>query len=338
MADPRFYEALGPIRLADLAPRVGAELYDVKCGDRPVSVAASLSAAGPEAIAFFEDKAQADAFKATRAGACFLRAEAAEAAQVAGVAALVAKFPKAAFSQAAQLLVRPRAPAPDDGSAAIDAEARVAPSAVIGPGAKVGARTVIGPGAVIGPGVEIGPDGLIGPNAVVGFAIVGARARIHAGAVIGEEGFGLAPSGQGLVDIAHFGRVMIGDDVTIGACTTVDRGALEDTVIGDGSKIDNLVQIAHNVRIGRDCIIAGCCGLSGSVVLGDGAALGGGVGVSDHVTIGVGSKVAGGSALVMRDVPPGETWAGAPARPFRAFFRETAALARLAKERSRGEK
>jgi UDP-3-O-[3-hydroxymyristoyl] glucosamine N-acyltransferase len=187
---------------------------------------------------------------------------------------------------------------------------------------------------VIGGGVTIGPDGEIGPCAVVRFTDLGARVRIHAGAAVGENGYGLAQGESGLLERLHIGRVTIGDDVRIGASTTVDRGAFADTVIGDGAKIDNLVQIAHNVRIGRRCVIAGCCGISGSAVIEDGAMLGGSVGISDHVTIGAGAKLAGAS-LVMRDVPPGESWCGAPARPIRQFFREVVALERLARPSDR---
>jgi UDP-3-O-[3-hydroxymyristoyl] glucosamine N-acyltransferase len=170
---------------------------------------------------------------------------------------------------------------------------------------------------------------------VIGFALVGDNVRILANSVIGEAGFGLAPGAKGLIDVPQLGRVIIQDGVSIGACSCVDRGAFDDTVIGENSKIDNLVQVAHNVVIGRNCVVAGHCGLSGSTVLGDGAQLGGRVGLADHVTIGAGARLAAASG-VMRDVPAGETWAGIPATPARQWFREMAWLTRAASRKSGG--
>jgi UDP-3-O-[3-hydroxymyristoyl] glucosamine N-acyltransferase len=206
---------------------------------------------------------------------------------------------------------------------------------VIGDGAQIGAGTVIGSGAVIGPGVAIGRDGEIGPRAVIGFALIGDRVRIYAGAVIGEAGFGATPGPTGLIDIPQLGRVIIQDGVTIGAGTCIDRGAFDDTVIGENTKIDNLVQIAHNVRVGRNCVMAAHTGISGSVTIGDGAQFGGKAGVADHLDIGQGARVAAGAG-VMKDIPPGETWGGVPARPVRTWMRETAWLSKMAQRRGEG--
>src|SRR5207248_6055397 len=175
----------------------------------------------------------------------------------------------------------------------------------------------------------------IGPGAVIGFALIGDHVRIYAGAVIGEAGFGAAPGPKGVVDLPQLGRVILQDGVTVGANSCIDRGAFEDTVVGENTKIDNLVQIAHNVVIGRNCVLAAHTGISGSTVVGDGCMFGGRAGVSDHVTIGSGARIAAAGG-VAKEVPAGETWAGAPARPMARWLRETALLARLARQRPGG--
>lgn len=203
-------------------------------------------------------------------------------------------------------------------------------NAVIGAGAEIGADTIIGPNAVIGAGVTIGRGAIIGANASVQCAHLGDNVVVHSGARIGTEGFGWLNLGQTNRKIPQLGRVIIQDGVEIGANATIDRGALGDTVIGEGTKIDNLVQIGHNCRIGRYCLIAATTGLSGSTVLEDGVLLGGGVGTSGHMSIGAGSVVHG-RAAVTKDWPAGSKLAGAPAQDIRDFWRETAALRRLTK-------
>lgn len=336
MLDTRFYESLGPIRLADLAAKVGAQLSAPHAdADVPIAAVASLDrrADGPGAVGFLESPKLLSSLEAVGLEACFVKPALAEAVAALGVRPVISDRPHLAFAAAVDALIRPLA---DDFGPGVHPAAEIGPGVTLGPGAlvakgaRIGAGTRIGPNAVIGGGVEIGPDGEIGAGVVVHMAVLGARARIHANAVIGESGYGLVQGGGELIERPHVGRVLIGNDVRIGACTTVDRGALIDTTVGDGSKIDNLVQIAHNVRIGKRCIIAGCTGISGSVVIGDDAVLGGSVGVADHVTIGAGARLSG-ATLVMRDVPGGEAWAGAPARPIRQFFREIVALEKLAR-------
>lgn len=331
MPDPRFFEDLGPLTLAELALRLEAEPVGPAEAGLPIRRVAVLARADRESLTFLADRKHAAELAQSGAGACLVSARDRDAVP-AGCVALVVRQPQAAYARAADLLHRPRL-AYDEAAVAATAGledgVRLGPGAVVGPGAQIGRGTVIGPNAVIGPGVAIGRDCQIGPNTSIGFALIGDRVRIYAGAVIGEAGFGAAPGPGGLVDLPQLGRVIIQDGVTIGANTCIDRGAYEDTVIGENTKIDNLVQIAHNVRVGRNCVMAAHTGVSGSVTIGAGSAFGGRAGVTDHVLIGEGARI-GAAAGVMKDVPDGETWGGMPARPMRQWLRETAWLTRQA--------
>jgi UDP-3-O-[3-hydroxymyristoyl] glucosamine N-acyltransferase len=222
-------------------------------------------------------------------------------------------------------------------SAVIAASARIDPSVEVGPLAVIGENVVIGPrgriGAmvVIGDGVEIGRDVRIGPHASLSHALIGDRVYIYPGVRIGQDGFGFAVTPEGFQTVPQLGRVLIEDDVEIGANSTVDRGTLEDTVIGAGTRIDNLVQIAHNVRIGRACIIVAQAGISGSTVLEDQVVLAGQAGVAGHLRIGAGSRI-GAQAGLMADVPPRSEMVGSPAQPVKAFFKEVATLRRWVRD------
>jgi UDP-3-O-[3-hydroxymyristoyl] glucosamine N-acyltransferase len=232
----------------------------------------------------------------------------------------------------------------------------VAPTARIGKGAEIGARVSIGDYAIIGAGARLADGVVIGPHCVVGDGVtigertrlypgvtlysgssVGARAIIHSGARIGCDGFGYVFKGGAHTKIPHIGRCVIGDDVEIGANTTIDRGSIDDTVIGNGTKIDNLVHVAHNVRIGEKCLLMAQVGVAGSVTIGDGAILAGQAGISGHLTIGAGARLAA-QAGVFGDVPAGESWSGYPARPHRESLRASAALFKLAGMMRRLEK
>ena len=217
-------------------------------------------------------------------------------------------------------------------SARLEPGVIVEAGAVVGAGAAIGSGTIIAPNAIVGRSCQIGRDCYIGPSACVQYALLGDRVIVHGGAMIGQDGFGFVAGAGGPERMPQIGRVVLQDNVEIGANTTVDRGAMADTVIGEGTKIDNLVQVAHNVRIGRGCVVAGHCGLSGSVTLGDGVMLGGRVGIADHVTIGSRVQIAAASG-VMNDIPDGERWAGAPAMPMRDFFRQVSAIKTLSKVR-----
>ncbi len=332
MPDTRFYEQLGPATLAELADLAGAELSVPALGFRPIQTAAPLARAEADGISFLSDRRYVAELCTTRAGACFVQPAFAKLAPE-GCAVVLTSEPQAAYARVATRLHQPRrldaeGPAVHP-SAQIEAGAVLGRGVVVGEDARIGAGTEIGANAVIGPGVCIGRDCRVGANVVVGFALIGDRVRILAGAVIGEAGFGVTGSRGGAIDIPQLGRVIIQDDVTIGASTCIDRGAWDDTMIGERTKIDNLVQIAHNVKLGRNCLLAAHTGISGSVTVGDGAVFGGRAGVADHLEIGAGARVAA-AAGVMKSIPPGETWCGQPARPLRRFMRETAWLARKA--------
>jgi UDP-3-O-[3-hydroxymyristoyl] glucosamine N-acyltransferase len=341
MPDRRFYTADGPFHLADLARIAGAELRPASAGERAARDVAPLDAAGPDEVSFLDNPRYVEAFKASRAGACLVAPERAGDAPD-GMALLITKNPYRGYALVAQAFYPDPAPARTTArEAAVDLSARIGEGTAIEPGAVVGARAeigkgcVIGAGAVIGPAVVLGDDVRIGPCASLRYALVGSHVRIAAGVRIGEDGFGFAPDPAGHVRVPQLGRVVIGDDVEIGANTTIDRGAGPDTVIGPGCRIDNLVQIGHNVRLGRGCIIISQAGISGSTVLEDHVVIAAQGGLTGHLTIGKGARI-GAQAGVMRDVGPGETVIGSPSVPNRQFWRQVTVLARLAQGKRDG--
>lgn len=335
MPDPRFFEDLGPVRLGDLAEHCGAKA-PAGAEDRLVSSVAILGRAGPDTVSFLADRKHAGLIQPGGAGLCFVRAADADTLPQ-GWVAVISPNPQAAYALAAQRLHRARTLGADAGrNFDVEEGAVLEPGVVLGEGAHIGRGTRIGANTVIGPGVAIGRDCDIGPNVTILCALVGDRVRMAAGVVIGEPGFGATVGPRGLMDIPQLGRVIIQDNVTIGANSTVDRGAFDDTMIGENTKIDNLVQIAHNVRIGRNCAIAAQAGISGSTIVGDGAQFGGQAGVADHLAIGAGARV-GGQAGVLKDIPAGETWSGTPARPIRNWLRESAWIARMANRKGASE-
>src|ERR1700726_2718256 len=306
--------------LTQAKPRAGDPL------DRRISNIAPLDTAVAADISFLDKARFLDALAVTRAGACFI-SPFFEAKAPPGLAILVTPEPYRAFVAVTRALFPDALPpsslfgvkgrskdAHVHPTARLEANVTVDPLAVIGADAEIGAGTVIAVGAVIGPGVCIGRDCAIGAGATIQHALIGDRVIIHPGTRIGQDGFGYLPGPRGLQKIPQTRRVIIQDDVEIGANSTIDRGATRDTMIGEGTKIDNLVQIGHNVSIGRHCLIVSQVGISGSVAVGDFVMIGGQAGVADHLTIGAGAMI-GARAGVMSNVPAGARWVGYPAEP-----------------------
>ncbi len=338
MVDIRFHPFAGTMPLESLL--LGAGHPELVPGDTleqiQVTGVDELAHAGPGHIALAANRKYAAALSETKAGVVVI-GRALRDKVPAGTLALVADDPHGAFADILDHLY------PDDTRAilrkltdeagatpVLEADVVISPGAVIGRGAEIGAGTIIGPNAVIGAGVAIGRNAVIGANVTIECSYIGNNVVVHSGARIGCEGFGWLDHGRTNRKIPQLGRVIVQDRVEIGANSTIDRGALGDTVIGEGTKIDNLVQIGHNCQIGRNCLVAAMSGLSGTTNLDDGVLMGGGTGTSGHLTIGAGTVVHG-RAAVTKDWPAGSKIAGAPAQDIRDFWRETAALRRLTK-------
>ncbi|GAA0869987.1 UDP-3-O-(3-hydroxymyristoyl)glucosamine N-acyltransferase [Brevundimonas basaltis] len=334
--DARFFERLPSLTVGALAERIGGEI--LRGGDRTVSAVAPLPTASEGDVAFLGDRRFLPALAESGAGCVIVPASALEAVP-AGAAVIVSPEAQAAWARASLLFHRP---IPLSASLTVEQAAEddsvvVEPGVILGDGVRIGRGSRIGANTVIGPGVQIGRDCVIGSNVTVGFALIGDRVRLLSGARIGEPGFGAAGSRGGPIDVPQLGRVILQDGVSVGANTCIDRGAYDDTVIGENTKIDNLVMIGHNCVIGRNCLLAANTGLSGSVTVGDGVMFGGKAGVGDHLSIGEAARVAAGAG-VLQDIPAGETWSGYPAKPLRQFLREAVWLAKQASGKARAGK
>ncbi len=338
MADPRFHSASGPFSLKELAELSGASIGDGADPEAEFVGVQSLGEAGPEHVSFLDNKRYVESFSKSRAGACLVHPDHGDAAPK-DMALLLSEEPYRAYAKIAAAFYPPEplesgiAPSADiDETANIGKDCRIERGVAIGAAAEIGPNCHIGANTVIGPGVVIGKECAIGPNVTLACCLIGARVAIHVGARIGQEGFGFAPGQDGHLKIPQLGRVLIGDDVDIGANTTIDRGSGPDTVIGAGTKIDNLVQIAHNVKIGKFCFIAAQVGISGSTEIGDFVMLGGQAGLAGHLNIGAGARIAA-KCGVMGNVEAGATVGGFPARPLREWLRGVAVLRRLAQKK-----
>lgn len=317
MADPQFFDKADPCTLSTLA-EVGACKAPDDDGNITIHDVAALHSASKTDISFFDNAKYKDAFINTKAGACIVSADMAEHAPEHTVC-LISKSPYKSYALIAQHFY------PKSEKADISDQAHIHPTASIGKNCTIQAN------AVIGRNVQIGDHCIIGANTVISHAIIGNHVTIYRGACIGQDGFGFAPDPSGFIKVPQLGRVLIEDHVEIGANTCIDRGAGPDTVIGQGSWIDNLVQIGHNVHIGRGCVIVSQVGISGSTKIGDFTMIGGQGGLAGHLNIGSGVRIAAQSGI-MRDIPDGESVMGYPAMPIKQFMKQTALLKRMLKK------
>ena len=314
--------------LKEITARFGGE-HSRDDGEVQINAAASLKNAGEGDIAFYESRAGERALKQCNASAILIEREHANKTQKPKW--IVPKSPRAHFAKLCNFLTPPPPPSPGvsakaevHDSATIGKDASIAPFAVVESGASIGDGAVIGANAYIGKDCQVGEQTRISPNVVLYHGVkIGARCIVHAGVVIGADGFGFVADDNEQIKIPHKGGASIGDNVEIGANTCIDRGTLDDTVIADGAKIDNLVQIGHNVKVGRGTVICGCVGIAGSATIGEFCVIGGAADINGHLTIGD-NAIIGGSSAVVRDIAAGETvssvWPAVAASKWRRYL------------------
>jgi UDP-3-O-[3-hydroxymyristoyl] glucosamine N-acyltransferase len=332
IGDTRFFSRSGPHTLAIVAKAASGTVREI---DLLIESVAPLQSAGANEVSFLDNRRYVSALQQTSAGAVIIHPDMQKWVPEATIPILTAE-PHVGWAQVAALFhpmppvspgIHPSAFVAE--SAAVDSSTEIGPLCVVEAGAEIGPGCRIGPSAVIGKGVVIGRDCRIGAHVSLSFAQLGARVYIYPGARIGQEGFGFSPTKTGFLSAPQLGRVIIEDDVEVGANTTIDRGSMRDTVIGAGSRLDNLVQIGHNVVLGRCCVVVGQAGVAGSTDLEDFVQVGGQAALDGHLRIGSGARI-GAQAGVMRNVPPGVEVVGFPAQPKRDFFRQLITLKRMA--------
>jgi UDP-3-O-[3-hydroxymyristoyl] glucosamine N-acyltransferase len=334
LGNPRFFRRSGPFSLAVVASTARGVADEVELRLEGV---APLQTAGPKEVSFLDNRRYTSALDQTLAGAVIVHPD--MAARVPSTAVtIVTNEPYAAWARVAALFhpVPPASPGIHPSAfvangALVDPSAEVGPLSVIETGAEIGPGCRIGPCAVVGSGVIVGRDCRIGAHVSLSYALLGARVYVYPGARIGQEGFGFASTKDGFLSVPQLGRVILEDDVEVGANTTIDRGSSRDTLIGAGSRLDNLVQIGHNVVLGRCCVIVAQVGISGSTVLEDFVRVGGQAAMAGHLRIGRGAEI-GAQAGVMSDLDPGAKVLGSPAQPKKDFFRQIATLMKMAKK------
>ncbi len=337
---PAFFPEAQTITVKQVAEWAGAEIVR---GDSELTISgvAPLDEGAPGTLVFIDNPKYLDQLATTKATACLVGKKHLDKVPE-GVVPLLAGAPYRSLANVlARLYPSAMRPLPVTTEKAVSPRAYVEDSAQLGEGVVVEAGAVVGAGAVIGAGTLIGPNAVISANCQIGencsiaanasiqHSVLGDRVIIHPNVSLGQDGFGFAMGAGGHIKVPQLGRVVLGNDVEIGAGSCIDRGANRDTIVGDGTKLDNQVQVGHNVNIGKHCVIVSQVGISGSSTLEDYVVLGGQTGVSGHVRIGMAAQVAGVSA-VHDDLAPGGRYGGVPAKPIREWFKEMTVLRRLA--------
>ena len=338
MADLNFFQKSGPFNYTELARISGAELAGVLNPNLLYLDVRPLSDAGETDVSFLDNNKYKEEFLTSSAGICIVRHDVLDMAP-AGMALLLTNDPYGTYARVASAFY-PISSAINSisdrssisNSAKIGKNCSISTGVIIGENATIGDNCIIGGNTEIMAGCKIGENCTIGSNVTLQYCIIGKFVIIHPGVRIGQDGFGFAPGAQGHLKVPQLGRVIIGDWVEIGANSTIDRGSSPDTTIGDGTKIDNLVQIGHNVEVGKHCFIVAQVGISGSTKIGDFTMIGGQTGIAGHLKIGSGVKIAAQTG-VMRNINDGETVCGTPARPMKTFMREIATVQKLARNK-----
>ncbi|MEZ5813570.1 MAG: UDP-3-O-(3-hydroxymyristoyl)glucosamine N-acyltransferase [Alphaproteobacteria bacterium] len=337
MADAKFFEKSQTFSLAELAEIAGGQVGEGSDGAYVLEDVGALDKAEASDISFLDNVKYKHQFEATKAGACIIHPDMAEIAPK-GVHLLLSPHPYKSYALVAQAFYPDEKPEADISvQANIDSAARIGDGctieagAVISAGADIGEDCWIEANVVIGPNVQLGRGVRVGSNSTLSHCHIGDYTRLYPGVRVGQDGFGFAIDPKGHVKVPQLGRVLIGGHVEIGANTTIDRGAGPDTIIGDGTWIDNLVQIGHNVQIGRGCVIVAQVGISGSTVIEDFVAIGGQAGIAGHLRVGMGARIAAQSG-VMRDIPAGQEQMGSPAMPIKQYMKQVALLKRMLKK------